>query len=73
MKSLIIEDSWILWHHKPPLDTTEFFRSMAQYPRGDKLGTNPTRNVSFIPERDKDRIIKADLCTSRLGLDFALP
>ena len=51
----------------------KFFRSMAQYPRGDKLGMNPFRNVSFIPERDKNRRIKADLCTSRLGLDFAFP
>lgn len=41
----------------------KFFRSMAQYPRGDKLGMNPIKNVSFSPERDKDRRIKADLGT----------
>lgn len=39
----------------------KFFRSMAQYPRGDKLGINPNRNVGFIPEIDKDRRRKVDL------------
>ena len=27
MKSLIIEDSWILCHHKPPSDTTGYVNS----------------------------------------------